>query len=84
MERDYDPRGWLGLILGAKLFFEFSGKYPFDQKAQELLKEINGHLQNIPEMTPHENVPPIKTPRTGNDWYDIVLMIQVMIGMISC
>ncbi|XP_061191536.1 uncharacterized protein LOC133199678 [Saccostrea echinata] len=58
MQRDYEPRGWLGMILGEKLFFEFSGKYPFDQKAKELLTEILFHLQNPPEMMLPENVIP--------------------------
>lgn len=75
MERDYEPRGWLGMILGAKLFFEFSGKYPFDQKAQELLKEINSHLENIPEVTSSENVMTTENdgsrkPMTCNGCYD--------------
>ncbi|XP_046350495.2 uncharacterized protein LOC124131329 [Haliotis rufescens] len=40
LQRGYKPDGWLGLIKGAKLFFDFSGKYPFDQKASELIKEL--------------------------------------------
>lgn len=83
MERDYEPRGWLGMILGAKLFFEFSGKYPFDQKAQELLKEINSHLQNIPEVTSSENVMTTENdgsrkPMTCNGCYDNIWMIELI------
>jgi hypothetical protein len=63
MERDYIPKGWLGMLVGKKLFFEFSGKYPFDQKAKDLLKEINSHLQSIPEVTSTE-----QKPITGNGW----------------
>ncbi|XP_067664694.1 uncharacterized protein [Haliotis asinina] len=40
LQRDYKPDGWLGLIKGAKLFFDFSGKYPFEKKASELVKEL--------------------------------------------
>ncbi|ESO96616.1 hypothetical protein LOTGIDRAFT_69048, partial [Lottia gigantea] len=40
MERGYRPDGWLGMILGAKLFYDFSGKYPFESKIEGLLKEI--------------------------------------------
>ncbi|XP_061166924.1 uncharacterized protein LOC133175816 [Saccostrea echinata] len=45
MERGYKAKGWLGFILGSKLFFEFSGKYPFEQKIEELVREIRAHLQ---------------------------------------
>ncbi|XP_046574454.1 uncharacterized protein LOC124282490 [Haliotis rubra] len=40
LQRDYKPDGFLGLIKGAKLFFDFSGKYPFEKKASELVKEL--------------------------------------------
>ncbi|KAK6183584.1 hypothetical protein SNE40_011037 [Patella caerulea] len=41
MEKGYRPDGWLGMILGAKLFYDFSGKYPFESKIEGLLKEIH-------------------------------------------
>ena len=50
LERGYKPDGWLGFILGAKLFFDFSGKYPFEAKMNDLLKElarIRGHAQDV-------------------------------------
>lgn len=40
MQRDYKPDGWLGFIKGSKLYFEFSGKYPYDQKITDLVKEL--------------------------------------------
>ncbi|KAL3892321.1 hypothetical protein ACJMK2_004537 [Sinanodonta woodiana] len=40
MENGYIPDGWLGFLLGAKLFIDFSGKYPFETKITELKKEI--------------------------------------------
>ncbi|XP_062615610.1 uncharacterized protein LOC134277306 isoform X2 [Saccostrea cucullata] len=46
MERGYKAKGWLGFILGSKLFFEFSGKYPFEKKIEELVREIRNHLQD--------------------------------------
>ncbi|XP_060569404.1 uncharacterized protein LOC132727835, partial [Ruditapes philippinarum] len=52
MERGYDPDGWLGLIAGAKLYFEFSTKYPFEVKMTALLKEITVVLDgsgNVPD-----------------------------------
>ncbi|XP_053382963.1 uncharacterized protein LOC128549690 [Mercenaria mercenaria] len=41
MERGYIPDGWLGFIVGTKLFFEFSPKYPFEDKMKALLKELS-------------------------------------------
>nr|KAG5710904.1 hypothetical protein BaRGS_027055 [Batillaria attramentaria] len=40
MERDYKADGWLGLMVAGKLFYDFSGKYPFDTKFQELVKAV--------------------------------------------
>ncbi|XP_041356433.1 uncharacterized protein LOC121373745 [Gigantopelta aegis] len=45
MQKKYRPDGWLGLILGAKLFFDFSGKYPFEKSMSGLLKELRGRGQ---------------------------------------
>lgn len=47
LEKDYDPIGWLGFILGSKLFFDFSGKYPFELQKKGLLREIKLHLQKV-------------------------------------
>lgn len=47
MERGYDPSGWLGIIIGGKLYFEFSGMYPFENKMQELLCEVQLHLKKV-------------------------------------
>ncbi|XP_046574512.1 uncharacterized protein LOC124282547 [Haliotis rubra] len=43
MQRAYKPDGWLGMIKGTKLFFDFSGKYPYDQKLTDLVKELGEH-----------------------------------------
>ena len=62
MEKNYKADGWLGFIIGAKLFFDFSGKYPFENKITELIKEVqvslntqNGHAAEIavPEVKVH-------------------------------
>jgi hypothetical protein len=44
MENGYNPDGWLGIMAGVKLYFEFSEKYPFEDKMMALLKEIVGVL----------------------------------------
>uniref|UniRef100_A0A2C9JLY3 TIR domain-containing protein n=1 Tax=Biomphalaria glabrata TaxID=6526 RepID=A0A2C9JLY3_BIOGL len=41
-KKKYRPDGWLGAILGAKLFFDFTGKYPYEKPLQGLLKELRG------------------------------------------
>ncbi|XP_071100855.1 uncharacterized protein [Haliotis cracherodii] len=46
MELGYRPDGWLGMILGAKLFFDFSGKYSFDSKVDGLKKELGRSLSD--------------------------------------
>ncbi|KAK3095310.1 hypothetical protein FSP39_013076, partial [Pinctada imbricata] len=43
LQRSYRPDGWLGMILGAKLYFDFSGKYPFEKPWNGLTKELKSH-----------------------------------------
>ncbi|WAR17228.1 SREC-like protein, partial [Mya arenaria] len=45
MEQGYVPDGWLGFICGAKLFYDFSGKYPFEDKMAALMNEMNKVLK---------------------------------------
>lgn len=52
MQKKYRPDGWLGIILGAKLYFDFSGKYPFEKSFTGLLKELRGRGQVDPTQTP--------------------------------
>lgn len=52
LQKKYRPDGWLGFILGAKLYFDFSGKYPFDKSFTGLLKELRGRGQVTPNTTP--------------------------------
>ncbi|XP_014769431.1 uncharacterized protein LOC106868605 isoform X1 [Octopus bimaculoides] len=48
MQKKYNPDGWLGTMLGAKLFFDFSGKYPFEKSFGGLIKELRGRGQYSP------------------------------------
>ncbi|XP_041375407.1 uncharacterized protein LOC121388201 [Gigantopelta aegis] len=52
MERGYQPDGWLGMIKGTKLFFEFSGKYPFEKKIEDLVKELGARGKTLSEGVP--------------------------------
>ncbi|XP_062594967.1 uncharacterized protein LOC134256336 [Saccostrea cucullata] len=44
MEKGYKATGWLGAMIGAKLFYDFSGKYDFERKLGELLAAISGKI----------------------------------------
>ncbi|XP_052084596.1 uncharacterized protein LOC127721827 isoform X2 [Mytilus californianus] len=43
VQKYYKPDGWLGALLGTKLFIDFSGKYQFEPKWNELIKELQAH-----------------------------------------
>ncbi|XP_041361800.1 uncharacterized protein LOC121377777 [Gigantopelta aegis] len=62
LEQGYRPDGWLGMILGAKLFHDFSGKYPFEPKMTGLLKELaqlkSGKSSTVPSDV--VDAPPIE------------------------
>ena len=60
MERGYKPDGWLGFILGAKLFYDFSGKYAFQDKINDLLKEMK-RIKGQPQTVQNEVIVPKKT-----------------------
>lgn len=47
MEGNYKADGWLGFIIGAKLFYDFSGKYRFENKVKELVREVHEGLGKI-------------------------------------
>lgn len=40
MQRGYRADGWLGMLMGAKLYCNFDGKYEFDQAYEKLINEI--------------------------------------------
>ncbi|CAM9500750.1 unnamed protein product [Lampetra planeri] len=42
MERKYRPDGWLGIIVGAKLWMDFGTKTNFEQNFNKLVKELHG------------------------------------------
>lgn len=50
MEGNFKAREWLGFIIGSKLFFEFTDKYPFEDKMSGLLKEVlKDHYKSVPQ-----------------------------------
>ena len=47
MQRDYTPDGWLGIILGTRLWIDFRNDYKLGTSAEKLLKELGGRgLEN--------------------------------------
>ena len=45
MQRRYKPDGWLGMLMGVKLYINFDGKYEFDKAYQMLMKEMTPILK---------------------------------------
>lgn len=45
MQPDYMPIGWLGVIIGGKIYYKFGGA-KFEQTFSSMLKEINRHLED--------------------------------------
>ena len=62
MERNYQAREWLGFIIGSKLFFEFTDKYPFESKMSGLIKEVLSRQRKaIPEKPVISQAAPAST-----------------------
>ncbi|KAJ8310041.1 hypothetical protein KUTeg_011906 [Tegillarca granosa] len=53
MEKNFKPDGWLGFIIGSKLFFDFSGKYSFESKIEGLLRELHAKLGDDKDTPDH-------------------------------
>ena len=47
MEDGYRADGWLGMLIGTKFFYDFSGRYPFDEKIDGLLKELRTTVSKL-------------------------------------
>jgi hypothetical protein len=55
MQKNYVPDGWLGIILGSKIFVNFS-KYPFE----ECMRRLKFELQNVlGEKSPANETKPV-------------------------
>ena len=40
MQRGYNPDGWLGVLIGARLFVEFSPQKPFDKQIAATMQQL--------------------------------------------
>lgn len=45
MSKNYKPDGWLGFMLGSKLYYDFSGKYDIQEKFDELMRAIENKVK---------------------------------------
>ncbi len=45
MQKDYKPDGWLGIILGSKIFVNFT-RYEFNECIRRLKVELDAVLKN--------------------------------------
>ncbi|XP_055860341.1 uncharacterized protein LOC106059582 [Biomphalaria glabrata] len=52
MQKQYKADGWLGIMLGSKLYYDFSGKYPYEQSEQQLLKALQELEITRPTLEP--------------------------------
>ncbi|CAH8528793.1 unnamed protein product [Schistosoma rodhaini] len=53
-QRGYVPDGWLGFMMGTRLYIDISGKYPFEDKFTELCKRIDVYKnQSIDQLNNH-------------------------------
>lgn len=64
MQKNYVPDGWLGLILGAKIFINFS-KYEFD----ECMRKLRNEIKNLvwPSTTTTMQIPSIQVNNTTSN-----------------
>ncbi|KAJ8322143.1 hypothetical protein KUTeg_000614 [Tegillarca granosa] len=76
MEKGYRPDGWLGIIVGSKKFYDFGGKYSFDSRADDLVKELHGRFSDIGIMS---NVVPVAKHAEAVDVYYKTLTEQLHI-----
>ncbi|XP_033750309.1 uncharacterized protein LOC117334666 [Pecten maximus] len=52
MQTKYKPDGWLGILVGSKLFYEFTNKYPFENKMKELIRELENRFRIMSKKDP--------------------------------
>ncbi|KAL3859214.1 hypothetical protein ACJMK2_009443 [Sinanodonta woodiana] len=60
MQAGYNPDGWLGILIGSKLYYEFSETFHFDEKVKDLLHAID-KLPNNPKYASGSAVSSQKT-----------------------
>uniref|UniRef100_A0A2C9KRD5 Uncharacterized protein n=1 Tax=Biomphalaria glabrata TaxID=6526 RepID=A0A2C9KRD5_BIOGL len=90
LQNKYTPDGWLGFLLGSKIFFEFTGKYDFNAKLADLLREIgergkikkkvNGNMMVSNLQQSLNSLPPARNQDFDvNDW-----IVQNNLSQFTC
>lgn len=51
MQKTYISSGWLGIIVGAKFYIDFDGKFTFDEAFTLLEKELDGRGKELVKPT---------------------------------
>ncbi|RNA00999.1 hypothetical protein BpHYR1_043720 [Brachionus plicatilis] len=68
MQQNYKPDGWLGIILGSKIFVNFT-KYEYDECLKRVIHEIKEqHGANLIEKPPKEEVDQANSQPVTLDW----------------
>ena len=74
VQKYYKPDGWLGSLLGSRIYIDFSGKCDFQAKWEELVKELCYHnilpVQHASEQTTTGPVKRVKKTDLGNTALD--------------
>ncbi|XP_069046611.1 uncharacterized protein [Lepisosteus oculatus] len=63
MEKNYRPDGWLGALLGAKLWIDFSNDSNFEESISQLIKEIETYTPMKSNVVLNKNAIPPMTSR---------------------
>lgn len=69
MQADYMPTGWLGIIIGAKIYYKFlptDSDLKFSQSFASMLKEINSYTSDTNKSINKHNTAVIKSITSRN------------------
>ena len=64
MQSNYRPDGWLGMIVGTKLWIDFQSKYVIEEGFRKLKRELRGRGKNAEEAD--GSVEPVVRPVEAN------------------
>ena len=59
MQRNYKADGWLGMLVGTKLWIDFQSKYVIEAGAEKLIKELGGRGRDV-DMTDGPSEPVVR------------------------
>ena len=51
MDYKYKPDGWLGIIVGTKLWIDFTERHKLDTSAEKLMKELGNRGKIVAQET---------------------------------